>query len=95
MKIDILILVLFIAGCSTRSGIIPVGSDELYVSVRAPQVSFGPPVSQKIEVYKTANAHCESQGKKMEVIKMEEVNQVFGRHGSAGLTFKCVEVIAE
>ena len=65
-------------------------SDHICISIQSPQVSFGPPVTQKAEAYKQANEYCTKQNKYLETIELKEVNQVFGRHGSVQLTFKCV-----
>ena len=62
-----------------------------YVSVQSPQVSFGPPVAQKAEAYKQANEFCANQNMKMETVELKEVNQIFGRHGSVELTFRCTQ----
>jgi hypothetical protein len=80
-----------LVGCTKSSGIIPVGKDTYYISEQSPQVSFGPPVEQKAEVYRQANSYCSSQSRDLVIIELKEVNQVFGRHGSAHLTFRCEE----
>lgn len=83
------VLAIALLGCSTSTGVVPIGDNAYYVSIRAPQVSFGPPVTQKADAYKEANDYCASLGLAMEQVEVKEVNQVFGRHGSAQLTFKC------
>jgi hypothetical protein len=77
-------------GCTKDSGIIKMDGDTYFISIQSPQVSFGPPVEQKAEVYRRANGFCSENGLSVETVELREVNQVFGRHGSAHLTFKCV-----
>ena len=83
-------VVVLLTGCTKDSGIIRVDGDKYFISIQSPQVSFGPPVEQKAEVYRQANDFCEKDGLVLETIELREVNQVFGRHGSAHLTFRCV-----
>ena len=78
--------------CATSTGIVPMDQGTYFVSKSSPQVSFGPPITQKADIYKEANAFCGKQNKTVETVKLEEVNQVFGRHASASLTFKCVSL---
>ena len=81
---------LILVGCTASSGVIAVDKEIYYISKRSPQVSFGPPVAQKADIYRDANEFCDKQGKAVETVDLIEVNQVFGRHGSASLTFRCV-----
>lgn len=85
------VVAITLVGCSTSTGVVPVGNNAYYVSIRGPQVSFGPPVAQKADAYKEANEYCSALGLRMEQVEIKEVNQVFGRHGSAQLTFKCIK----
>lgn len=83
-------LVITLSACATSTGVIAVDKGTYYVSKRGPQVSFGPPVAQKADVYREANEFCDKREKVVETVDLVEVNQVFGRHGSASLTFRCV-----
>ena len=85
------VVAITLVGCSTSTGVVPVGDNAYYVSIRGPQLSFGPPVAQKADAYKEANEYCSALGLRMEQVEIKEVNQVFGRHGSAQLTFKCIK----
>ena len=67
-----------------------MAGDTYFMTIQSPQVSFGPPVEQEAEVYKQANELCSKDGLFVETVDLKEVNQVFGRHGGAHLTFKCV-----
>jgi hypothetical protein len=90
MKHSTLFFFIFVAGCTINSGIIPMDKDTYYISIQSPQVSFGPPVTQKADAYKEANEYCNKQNKSLKTVELKEVNQVFGRHGSASLTFRCI-----
>ena len=81
---------LALSGCASSTGVVPMDQGTYSIAKRSPQVSFGPPVTQKADVYTEANAFCRQQAKVVETIKLDEVHQVFGRHGSASLTFRCV-----
>jgi len=83
-------LVILISGCTTNSGIIPMDKGTYFISIRSPQLSFGPPVEQKADAYKQANLFCSEKKMLLETVDIKEINQVFGRHGSAQLTFRCV-----
>lgn len=80
----------FLSGC-TSTGVIPMDQGTYFVSKSSPQVSFGPPITQKADIYREANEFCTRQGKEVETVKLQEVDQVFGRHASASMTFRCVE----
>ena len=80
----------FLVGCASSTGVVSKGNNAYYITIRSPQVSFGPPVSQKAETYKEANEFCSSKDLDFEQIDIKETNQIFGRHGSAELTFRCV-----
>ena len=90
MRTTTLAFAALISGCAINSGVVPLDKGTYYVSVQSPQVSFGPPVSQKADAYKQANAFCSNEQKMLETIDLKEVNQVFGRHGSVQVTFRCV-----
>jgi len=85
-----LFIAILLIGCTKDSGIIRTDADTYFISIQSPQVSFGPPVEQKADVYRQANEYCSKNGLFVETVELREVNQVFGRHGSAHLTFKCV-----
>jgi len=84
------VCLLLLVSCATSTGILNIGNEAYMVAKRAPQVSFGPPIQQKADVYAQANEFCSRKGLVIETVKLEEVNQIFGRHGSATLTFRCV-----
>ncbi len=85
-----LLTALVLLGCATSTGVVPIGAGVYYITIQSPQVSFGPPVSQKAEAYKQANEFCGSNNAAFEQVDIKEVNQIFGRHGSVQLSFKCV-----
>jgi hypothetical protein len=86
----LLICLLLLTSCAKNTGILRIDNGTYMVAKQAPQVSFGPPIQQRADIYKQANEFCAQKDLTVETVKLEEVNQVFGRHGSATLTFKCV-----
>ena len=85
-----LLTAVFLVGCASSTGVVSKGNNAYYITIRSPQLSFGPPVSQKAETYKEASEFCSSKDLDFEQIDIKETNQIFGRHGSAELTFRCV-----
>ena len=83
------LVVLISLGCA-KPKVVQMDGETYLVQKRSAQLSFGPPVKQREEVYTIANEFCASQGKVVETINLELVNQIFGRHGSASLQFRCV-----
>jgi hypothetical protein len=49
--------------CATSTGVVPMDQGTYFVSKSSPQVSFGPPITQKADIYKEANAFCGKQNK--------------------------------
>lgn len=90
-QICLLVLGVSLASGCTSTGVIPMDQGTYYVSKSSPQVSFGPPITQKADIYREANDFCTRQGKEVETVKLQEIDQVFGRHASASLTFRCIE----
>ena len=80
-----------IAACTKDTGILETSTGIYLISISAPQVSFGPPIQQKADAYEQATEFCRKKGRRLETIDLQEVNQVFGRHGSVSLEFMCVE----
>lgn len=64
-------------------------NDTYYVAKRISQVAFGAPVEQVRDVYREATNFCSENGKQVKTVALEEVNQIFGRQGSASLKFQC------
>jgi hypothetical protein len=72
-----------------------IGNDTYMVSKRSAQMGFGPPVGATAYVYKEANGYCANIGKKVETLKLDQVDSACGRPASASLKFRCVLASAQ
>jgi hypothetical protein len=82
--------VALLVGCSS-TGIVPMNQGTYLIVKKGAQLGFGPPVGIKGEVYSEANAHCASESKAVETIKIDETNSGFGRSAAVSLEFRCVD----
>lgn len=89
MKILILTII-FLPGCAS-TGISPMNKGTFYISQMRSMPGIGPATGAKADIYKEANEFCAKQNKHVETVKLDMVNAVFARPGSASLEFKCVE----
>jgi hypothetical protein len=87
----ILLLASTIAACGSTTGIVKMDNDTFYVAKRSSQLAFGAPVEQVRDVYQEATVFCSATGKQVKTVTLEEVNQIFGRQGSASLKFQCAD----
>jgi hypothetical protein len=78
-----------IASCAS-SGVMTVDKDTYMISKRSAQMGFGPPVAATAYVYKEANAYCANLKKKVETLRLDQVDSAFGRPAAASLRFRCV-----
>lgn len=60
----------FLVGCASSTGVVSKGNNAYYITISSPQVSFGPPISQKAETYKEANEFCLSKDLTFEQIEI-------------------------
>lgn len=91
MKITMLLSSLLLAGCASNSGIIPMGTDT-YMVTRQAATGFSGSGTLKAEAFKEANAHCNSQGKALQVVSTNEAQPpfVFGNYPKAEVQFMCL-----
>ncbi len=89
-----LVAVALVTSCAS-SGIMTIDKDTYMITKRSAQVGFGPPVAATAYVYKEANAYCGNLSKKVETLKLDQVDSGFGRPSSASLQFRCVEATAK
>ena len=87
---SILIMANLLTGCAS-SGISPMNKDTYFVSEMRSMPGIGPATGAKADIYKEANEFCAKQNKHVETVKLDMVNAVPFRPGSASLEFKCVE----
>ena len=91
MKKTILLFVVALGGCASNSGIIPIGKDT-YMVTRQAATGFSGSGTLKAEAFQEANAHCNSQGKSLQVISTNEAQPpfVFGNYPKAEVQFMCL-----
>lgn len=78
---------LTLAACASSSGVFQVGPDTYQITTTA-ITSFGGAGTARAEAIRTANAHCQTQGKQAVVIDAEMDSQF--TQGSSDITFRCV-----
>ncbi len=82
--------IICLASCASNSGIIEIGDGELFI---AKQASTGFPGTGgiKSEALEEATSHCSSQGKSLDIVKLEENEgpYVLGKYPRVELTFVC------
>jgi hypothetical protein len=85
------IAVAILAGCASNSGIIPIGTDT-YMVTRQASTGFSGSGTLKAEAFQEANAHCNSQGKTLQVVSTNEAQPpfVFGNYPKAEVQFMCL-----
>ena len=86
----LLAITLLLTGCAS-TGISQMNKGTYFVSEMRSMPGIGPATGAKADIYKEANEFCAKQNKHVETVKLEMVNAVFARPGSASLEFKCVE----
>lgn len=89
MKKTSFLILMILSGCAS-TGIVETDQDTYFISKKAPQVGFGPPITVRKEVYEEANLFCASKNRKVETIKLELTDAGFARSAAATLEFKCV-----
>ena len=88
----LMLLVLFLTGCATNSGVIPEGKDSYIVIVSAGH-RFTSSGDLKIEAYKEANAYCKKFDKQIETILEKTIQAgVLANSSEAELKFKCISM---
>ena len=67
MKNIIITVVVFLAGCASNSGVIPIGKDTFMVSRQA-ATGFSGSGTLKAEAFQEAAQYCEKLGKSLQVV---------------------------
>ena len=70
------IVFLFVAGCSSNSGVVPIGPESYMVSRQAAS-GFSGSGTLKAEAFREANQFCLSQNKVMQVVHTSEAQPPF------------------
>jgi hypothetical protein len=87
----IIFIVLFVSGCATSSGVIPIGLDT-YMIARS-QKGFDTIGGQvKADVYKEAIAFCTKLKKNVQIVKVSQKDMVpFTSDAQAEIEFMCLD----
>jgi len=87
---NVIFLALFLAGCTSTSGIIPDGKDA-YIVIVSGGHRFTSSSDLKIDAYKEANAYCKKFDKQLETISERSIQAgVLANSSEAELKFKCI-----
>jgi len=86
----VIIVAVLLVSCASNSGVVEIGDGELFI---AKQAATGFPGTGKIktEALQEATAHCSSQGKSLNVLKLHENEGPFvlGKYPRVELNFEC------
>lgn len=91
MKI-IIAAVVFLAGCASNSGVIPIGQDTFMVSRQA-ATGFSGSGTLKAEAFQEASQYCTSLGKSLQVVSTHEASPpyILANFPKADIQFMCLD----
>lgn len=83
-----LIAALFLAGCASSTGVIPIGKETYSISRtdNGPAASLG---ETKASAYREAAAFCGAKGKQLQVLLSNDVPRSFGQFPQTEIQFTC------
>tara|TARA_R110001592_G_scaffold363231_2_gene681935 strand:+ start:1587 stop:1865 length:279 start_codon:yes stop_codon:yes gene_type:complete len=92
MKLKYLLPIVFLVGCASNSGIVPMGNDTYMVSRQAAS-GFSGMGTLKADAMREAYAQCQQTGKRVEVIETIDAKPpyIFGNFPKTEIRFKCVK----
>jgi hypothetical protein len=92
MKKLIIAGAIFMVGCASNSGVVPIGQDTFMVSRQA-ATGFSGSGTLKAEAFQEANQFCEKMGKSLQVISTYEASPPFilANFPKAEIQFMCLE----
>jgi hypothetical protein len=84
-------IAIFMAGCASNSGVVPIGKDTFMVSRQA-ATGFSGSGTLKAEAFNEANQYCLSQNKTLQVVNTHEAQPpyVLGNFPKAEVQFMCL-----
>ena len=89
MKKFTLIYIILVTGCTSTTGVVPIGEDTYMIgkSTNLALTSSG----IKADAFKEASNYCAKQGKKIQVIRTTATDMKLGSHvGSTEIQFMCL-----
>jgi hypothetical protein len=83
---------IFLAGCASNSGVMPIGQDTFMVSRQA-ATGFSGSGTLKAEAFQEASQYCEKLGKSLQVVSTHEASPpyIFGNFPKAEIQFMCLD----
>jgi len=92
MKKIVILTVLFVLGCASNSGVVPIGRDTFVVSRQA-STGFSGLGTLKTEAFEEASEYCEELGKSLQVVSASESKPpyVLGNFPKAEVQFMCLD----
>jgi hypothetical protein len=92
MKDSLFVLFLFLAGCASNSGVVPIGKDTYMVSRQAAS-GFSGSSNLKAEAFRDANEYCASFHKSFQVVRTNEGSGrcLLGNFPKAEIQFMCLD----
>jgi hypothetical protein len=90
-KVLLLVPFLFLAGCASNSGVVPIGKDTYMVSRQAAS-GFPGSGNLKADALREANQYCASLNKSLQVVSTQEAQPpyILGNFPKAEVQFMCV-----
>jgi hypothetical protein len=91
MKSFLCLFGIFLAGCASNSGVVPMGSNTYMVSRQA-ATGFTGMGTLKAEAMKEAYEQCQKTGKSVQVVEAIDAKPpyIFGNFPKTEIRFKCV-----
>ena len=92
MKKIIIAGAIFLAGCASNSGVLPIGQDTFMVSRQA-ATGFSGSGTLKAEAFQEASQYCAKLGKSLQVISTHEASPpyILGNFPKAEIQFMCLD----
>lgn len=92
MKLLTIAALMFLAGCASNSGVMPIGKETFMVSRQA-ATGFSGSGTLKAEAFQEANAYCTNLGKSVQVVGTQEASPpyILGNFPKAEIQFMCLD----
>lgn len=91
MRKAALLLAAIAAGCTTTTGVVPIGKDTFLVSGTGKSPGGYSGTQVKVDAIKQATAYCKGQNLEMQIVRTEQRDMSFGELATAEVHFMCIE----
>jgi len=89
VRLPVLLSLLALTACAPPA-VVSMDKGVYLVTVRNPQLGYGPPEGARTEAYQAANEFCAAKGMVVETVSLQLTDPENGRPGSVSLQFRCV-----